>query len=135
MKNWQILSVSVAIAIISACATAPSNNTHSGYKSRLTNDGLVPLTGSEIETLFRGKNFRTPDGGWTWDFKSDGLADAKARDGSWQTIDQRWSVEGDKLCRSLKEKYPCVSIYQADEVIRFGKVDSNKLETWVIVPK
>jgi len=135
MKLSKLCLLGIASVLLASCATAPSMPGAPSYKDRLTSDGLTPLTGAEIETMFRGNSFKTPDGAWTWEFGEDGLAQANARDGSWQTKDQRWSVEGDTLCRSIKEAYPCVSIYEADGVIRFGKAKSANLETWAIVSR
>jgi len=58
-----------------------------------------------------------------------------AKDGSWEDKGQKWSVEGDKLCRSIKEEYPCVNVYKVGSSILFGKTGSTDLETWAIVEK
>jgi len=99
------------------------------------NDGLVPLSAAEIEATFSGKLFEDVSGGWTWSFGENGLAESRAKDGSWGHTDQKWSVEGDKLCRSIKAEYPCVNIYKVGSSILFGKADSSELETWAITAK
>jgi len=143
LKSIQVIFGLLGFLVISACGSTPGAysapepvaEVESSYKSRLTSAGLVPLTGTEIDTLLRGNNFQSEDGSWTWDFAADGLASSAAPDGSWDQNDQRWEVQQDKLCRSVNETFPCVSIYQADGVIRFAKEGTDELETWAIVAR
>lgn len=131
---FSLVVVSFALLLF-GCGTQNGLAGSERYKARSTNEGLVPLTNEELEETFRGKNFKSPDGSWTWDFDEAGLAQSLDSNKKKLAKDQRWSIENDKLCRSLKGDYPCVSVYRADGVIRLGLPDSNKLNTWAIVPR
>jgi len=127
----------IGVVAITACS-APKPKLAPGeepfYKMRHDNDGLIPLKGSEIDSLFTGKRFRNIDGLWFWVFGLNGVSDITAADKTWEITGQRYSIEGDKLCRSLGDAYPCVDIYAVDGVYRFAKEDSDALEPWAIVP-
>jgi len=144
MKMLQVIIALISVVTAAGCGTTagtydtgqkPVAASEAAYKQRLSDEGLVPLSGSEIDTLLRGNNFQAFDGSWTWDFGEDGLAASVAADGSWNNNSQRWEIQGDKLCRSVRDTFPCVSIFEADGVVRFGKEGTNQLETWAIVSR
>ena len=135
MRMLKLLGLIIFVQLVTACAasgTGPDGK--AAFRSRATTDGLVPLSGPEIEQMFRGTAFRSHGGEWTWVFGARGTAHARAFDGSWEIKDQKWEIDGDKLCRENEGAYPCVSIYAVDGVIRFGVEGTTNLERWAIVP-
>ena len=132
MRNYALLGAILVTTLLSSCAT--SGPSGPAYKSRTTSEGLVAMSGVEINNMFRGTAFQSHGGEWTWVFGVGGTAHARAFDGSWEIKDQKWDVDGDNLCRDVDGAYPCVAIYAVDGVIRFGMADSNELEPWAIVP-
>ena len=84
--------------------------------------------------MFTGSAFQSQAGEWTWVFGASGSAHARAFDGSWEIKNQKWEIDGDKICRDLDGAYPCVPVYAVDGDIRFGVADSNELEPWAIIP-
>ena len=146
VKNLNVYSgivkwvfAAVAITAITACA-APKPTLAPGeeavFKMRESSEGLIPLTGSEIEGLFKGRSFKTVSGNRTWAFGDNGIIDIRATDGSWEILGEEWKLDGDLLCHSLGESYfPCVPVYAVDGVYRFGTIGSDKLEPWGMIPR
>ena len=133
MRKYALLGAILVVALLSGCASTPVDS-GPAYKSRTTSEGLVAMSGVEINDMFRGTAFQSHAGEWTWVFGVGGTAHSRAYDGSWEVKDQKWDVDGNKLCRDVDGAYPCVAIYAVDGVIRFGMADSNELEPWAIVP-
>ena len=133
MSKWSLVVLTVSVLLVTACASSNQSN-GPAYRARATTTGLVPLSAPEIEQMFRGTAFKSHGGEWTWVFGAHGTAHARAYDGAWEIKEQKWSIEGDKLCRDVDDKYPCVSIYAVDGVIRFGVDGTTDLERWAIVP-
>lgn len=133
MRTLSLLVLIVSVLLITACATSNGSN-GPAYRNRATTEGLVPLSGPEIQEMFTGTAFKSHGGEWTWVFGARGTAHARAYDGAWEIKEQKWGIEGDKLCRDVDGKYPCVSIFAVDGVIRFGVDGTTDLERWAIVP-
>ena len=131
-SHRSLLIISLAL-LLGACAFN-SGTQAPVYTTRHTNEGLIALSGVEINQMFTGSAFQSQAGEWTWVFGAGGTAHARAFDGSWEIKDQKWEIDGDKLCRDLDGAYPCVAVYAVDGVIRFGIQDSNGLEPWAIIP-
>ena len=133
MSKWSLVVLTVSVLLVTACASS-TQSSGPAYRARATTTGLVPLSGPEIEQMFKGTAFKSHGGEWTWVFGARGTAHARAYDGAWEIKDQKWGIEGDKLCRDVEGTYSCVSVYAIDGVIRFGVDGTSDLERWAIVP-
>jgi len=137
--NWLATFVVIStITAITACG-APKPKLAPGeeavFKMRSSSEGLIPLSGGEIDSLFRGESFKAVSGDRTWVFGNNGVIDIKATDGSWEILGEEWKLDGDLLCQSLGEVYfHCVPVYAVDGVYRFGNVNSTQLEPWGMIP-
>ena len=137
IAKW--VSTFVVIAAITACA-APKPRLAPGeeavYTLRSSSEGLIPLSGGEIDDLFRGKTFKSVNGERTWVFGENGIIDIRATDGSWEILGEEWKLDGDLFCQTLGTTYtPCVPVYAVDGVYRFGIEGSKELEPSGMIPR
>jgi len=103
---------------------------------RSSSEGLIPLSGVEIDDLFRGRSFKSVSGTRTWNFGENGIIDIRATDGSWEILGEEWKLDGDLFCQTLGSSYtPCVPVYAVDGVYRFGVEGTQKLEPFGMIPR